>query len=149
MIKIMKINFKKEHFDKLKELAVKALFNNDTVVGRLGNPIDIVELIHGTTINSLNQIRLSLAKKIEGLEGKDEWAADDTNQVSLEKAKEQKDLVNLIIGYKRYKQEVADNKANKKALQEQLSALKESQKTPEDKIKELEAQLANIETEDF
>ena len=145
----MKINFKKEHFDKLKELAVKALFNNDTVVGRLGNPIDIVELIHGTTINSLNQIRLSLAKKIEGLEGKDEWAADDTNQVSLEKAKEQKDLVNLIIGYKRHKQEVADNKANKKALQEQLSALKESQKTPEDKIKELEAQLANIETEDF
>ena len=145
----MKINFKKEHFDKLKELAVKALFNNDTVVGRLGNPIDIVELIHGTTINSLNQIRLSLAKKIKGLEGKDEWAADDTNQVSLEKAKEQKDLVNLIIGYKRYKQEVADNKANKKALQEQLSALKESQKTPEDKIKELEAQLANIETEDF
>lgn len=145
----MKINFKKEHFDKLKELAVKALFNNDTVVGRLGNSIDIVELIHGTTINSLNQIRLSLAKKIEGLEGKDEWAADDTNQVSLEKAKEQKDLVNLIIGYKRYKQEVADNKANKKALQEQLSALKESQKTPEDKIKELEAQLANIETEDF
>lgn len=145
----MKINFKKEHFDKLKELAVKALFNNDTVVGRLGNPIDIVELIHGTTINSLNQIRLSLAKKIEGLEGKDEWAADDTNQVSLEKAKEQKDLVNLIIGYKRYKQEVADNKANKKALQEQLSTLKESQKTPEDKIKELEAQLANMETEDF
>lgn len=145
----MKINFKKEHFDKLKELAVKALLNNDTVVGRLGNPIDIVELIHGTTINSLNQIRLSLAKKIEGLEGKDEWAADDTNQVSLEKAKEQKDLVNLIIGYKRYKQEVADNKANKKALQEQLSALKESQKTPEDKIKELEAQLASIETEDF
>lgn len=145
----MKINFKKEHFDKLKELAVKALLNNDTVVGRLGNPIDIVELIHGTTINSLNQIRLSLAKKIEGLEGKDEWAADDTNQVSLERAKEQKDLVNLIIGYKRYKQEVADNKANKKALQEQLSALKESQKTPEDKIKELEAQLANIETEDF
>lgn len=145
----MKVNFKKEHFDKLKELAVKALLNNDTVVGRLGNPIDIVELIHGTTINSLNQIRLSLAKKIEGLEGKDEWTADDTNQVSLERAKEQKDLINLIIGYKRYKQEVADNKANKKALQEQLSALKESQKTPEDKIKELEAQLANIETEDF
>lgn len=145
----MKINFKKEHFDRLKELAVKALLNNDTLVGRLGNPIDIVELIHGTTINSLNQIRLSLAKKIESLEGKDEWAADDTNQVSLEKAKEQKDLVNLIIGYKRYKQEVNDNKVNKKALQEQLSALKESQKTPEDKIKEIEAQLSSIETEDF
>ena len=145
----MKINFKKEHLDKLKELAVKMLFNNDTIVGRLGNPIGITELIHGTTINSLNQIRLSLAKKIESLESKDEWAADDVNQLSLEKAKEQKDLVNLIIGYKRYKQEVADNNATKKALQEQLSILKESQKTPEDKIKELEAQLASIDTEEF
>ena len=103
----MKINFKKEHFDKLKELAVKTLLNNDVIVGRLGNPINIVELIHGTTINSLNQIRLSLTKKIESLEDKDEWATDDSNQVALEKAKEQKDLVNLIIGYKRYKQEVA------------------------------------------
>ena len=145
----MRINFKKEHFDKLKELAAKALLNNDTVIGRLGNPIDIVELIHGTTINSLNQIRLSLAKKIEDLENKDEWTAGGTNQVSLEKAKEQKDLVNLIIGYKRYKQELADNKATKKALEEQLSTLKESQKTPEDKIKEIEAMLANMETEDF
>lgn len=145
----MKINFKKEHFDKLKELSVKALLNNDTIVGRLGNPIDIVELIHGTTVNSLNQVRLSLAKKIEGLEGKDEWAAEESNQVALEKAKEQKELVNLIIGYKRHKQEVADNKAAKKALQEQLVALKESQKTPEDKIKEIEAQLTSMETEDF
>lgn len=145
----MKINFKKEHLIRLKELAVKMLFNNDVIIGRLGNPIGIVELIHGTTINSLNQIRLSLAKKIESLEGKDEWAADDTNQVSLEKAKEQKDLVNLIIGYKRYKQEVTDNNATKKALQKQLSILKESQKTPEDKIKELEAQLASMDTEEF
>ena len=60
------------------------------------------------------------------------------------KAKEQKELVNLIIGYKRYKQEIADNKANKEALLEQLNTLKESQKTPEDKIKELEDKLANI-----
>lgn len=145
----MKINFKKEHFAKLQELAVKMLFNNDTIVGRFGNPIGIVELIHGTTINSLNQIRLSLAKKIESLEGKDEWAADDTNQVSLEKAKEQKDLVNLIIGYKRYKQELEENFALVEDLQKQLTVLKESQKSPEDKIKELEAQPASISTEEF
>lgn len=145
----MKINFKKEHFDRLKELAVKALFNNDVIIGRIGNPINIVELVHGTTVNSLNQVRLSLAKKIEGLEGKDEWAAEEESQATLEKAKEQKELVNLIIGYKRYKQEIADNKASKKALQEQLTMLKESQKTPEDKIKEIEAQLANMETENF
>lgn len=140
----MKINFKKEHFDKLKELAVKALFNNDVIMGKLGTPINIIELMHCTTINSLNNIRLSLAKKIESLEGKDEWTSDEVNQGSLLKAKEQKELVNLIIGYKRYKQEIEDNKANKEALLEQLNELKESQKTPEDKIKELEEKLANI-----
>ena len=145
----MKVNFKKEHFDRLKELAVKALLNNDAVIGRIGNPINIVELLHGTTINSLNQIRLSLTKKIEGLEGKDEWAADDTNQVSLEKAKEQKELVNLIIGYKRYKQELEENFALAEDIQEQLRSLKESQKSPEDKIKELESKLATLETEEF
>lgn len=145
----MKVNFKKEHFDRLKVLAVKALLNNDAVIGRIGNPINIVELLHGTTINSLNQIRLSLTKKIESLEGKDEWAADDVNQVSLEKAKEQKELVNLIIGYKRYLQELGEINANKKALQEQLTALKESQKSPEDKIKELESQLASLDIETF
>lgn len=140
----MKINFKKEHFDKLKELAVKTLLNNDVIMGKLGTPINIIELIHCTTINSLNNIRLSLAKKIESLEEKDEWTSNELNQGSLLKAKEQKELVNLIIGYKRYKQEIADNKANKEALLEQLNELKESQKTPEDKIKELEDKLANI-----
>lgn len=140
----MKINFKKEHFDKLKELAVKALLNNDVIMGKLGTPINIIELIHCTTINSLNNIRLSLAKKIESLEEKDEWTSNELNQGSLLKAKEQKELVNLIIGYKRYKQEIEDNKANKEVLLEQLNVLKESQKTPEDKIKELEDKLANI-----
>lgn len=145
----MKVNFRKEHSDKLQELALKALFNNDVVIGRIGNPINIVELLHGTTINSLNQIRLSLTKKIESLEGKDEWVADGVNQESLEKAKEQKELVNLIIGYKRYLQEIEDVNANKKALQEQLTALKESQKSPEDKIKELESKLASLDIETF
>ena len=73
----MKINFKKEHFDKLKELAVKALLNNDVIMGKLGTPINIIELIHCTTINSLNNIRLSLAKKIESLEEKDEGTSNE------------------------------------------------------------------------
>lgn len=124
-------------YDKTTKFAFNSYFNS------------IVELLHGTTINSLNQIRLSLTKKIENLEGKDEWAADAVNQVALEKAKEQKELVNLIIGYKRYQQEIEEINANKKALQEQLAVLNESQKSPEDKIKELESKLASLDIETF
>ena len=46
--------------------------------------------------------------------------------------------------------EVAEAKAKKAELTAQLKELKESQKTPEDRIKELEAQLTAIDAdEDF
>ena len=39
--------------------------------------------------------------------------------------------------------------AKKRELSAKLAELKESQKTPEDRIKEMEAELASLNTEDF
>lgn len=75
-----------------------------------------MELIHTTSINTLNSIRLSLVKQIEKLESQDEWIADNTSQYGLEKAKEQKELINLIIGYKRYQLEAQQISAKKAEL---------------------------------
>ena len=52
--------------------------------------------------------------------------------------------MNLIIGYKRYLLEQQQTSELKKQLKKTLEDLKESQKTPEDKIKEIEAQLAEL-----
>lgn len=144
-----KINFTKEHFDKMCVLALGMLINNEVITTKMGQTLNIVELLHTTTINTLNSIRLGLETKIKNLEGEDEWVASPVSQAKLNKTKEQKELVNLIIGYKKYKLEAEETAKKKAVLIEKLKALKESQKTPEDKIKELEAELAGIEDTNF
>lgn len=144
-----KINFTKEHFEKLKALAVEMLLSNDVVLTKLGQSLNIVELIHTTTINTLNNIRLSIVKSIENLENQDEWVASSSSQSMLEDLKKKKELVNLIIGYKRWKAEKAETERQRSELNGQLKALKESQKTPEDKIKELEEKLKTLDSKEF
>lgn len=145
----MAINFKKEHFDKMCGLALTMLLENKTATTKMGQPLNIVELLHTTTINTLNSMRLNLIKEISNLENRDEWLADDTSQKKLDELKEQKELINLIIGYKRMKLEAEEIGKKKTALTAQLKALEESQKTPEDKIKELKEQLAALEEPNF
>lgn len=145
-----KINFTKEHFNKMCTLLMSMLLRNEVISSKLGTPINVVELLHTTTINSLNNIRLTLSNKIKQLESQDEWIASEINAQQLNIAKRQKELVNLVIGYKRYKMEVEENIKKKAELTAKLKALKESQKSPEDKIKEIEAELSAIdETETF
>lgn len=139
----MKINFTKQHMERLIDLADEALFDKATVYTKLGQPLNIYELIHTTSINQLNEIKSNLAKKIEKIEEQDEWVTPDGDQ--LQAMKDTKELVNLIIGWKRYNLELSENARKKKELTEKLTELKESQKTPEDRIKEIEAQLKELE----
>ena len=144
-----KINFTQEHFEKLKAYAVEMLFTQETVTTKLGQTLNIVELLHTTTINTLNSIRLQLGKEIETIENQDEWVSDNTSQRKLENLKVKKELVNLIIGYKRFVQEQTEIARERASIEDELVRLKESQKTPEDKIKELESKLNDLNTVNF
>lgn len=144
-----KINFTQEHFEKLKAYAVEMLFTQETVTTKLGQTLNIVELLHTTTINTLNGIRLQLSKEIETIENQDEWISGNTSQRKLENLKAKKELVNLIIGYKRFVQEQTEIARERAHLEDELSRLKESQKTPEDKIKEIESKLNDLNTVNF
>lgn len=143
----MKIKFTTEHYAKLKELAAQALFKGTIVYTKLGQPLNICELLHTTSINQLNEIKINLAKKIEKIEAADEWVAPDNDK--LQAMKDSKELVNLIIGWKRFIMEKEANARRKEELSEKLAELKESQKTPEDRIKEMEAELAALDEDDF
>lgn len=145
----MKINFTKEHSEKLKSLLLDMLLNNDTIDGVLGQPLNVVELLHTTSIKGLNNIRISLGKKIEALESQDEWVASIVSQTQLDNLKTSKELVNLIIGYKRHLMEVAEIENKKNILKAQISRMKEEAKTPEDRLKEAEAELASLENPNF
>lgn len=142
-----KINFTKEHLEKMKELAIDMLLNNMSITTNMGTVLNISELMHTTTIGTLNKIRLTLTKKIRDAEDKDEWV-DFSDSKYLDTIRKQKDLVNLIIGWKRYNMEKEANEARRKELEKKLDELKESQKTPEDKIKELEAQIKGLSDEE-
>lgn len=137
-----RINFTPEHLTRLKELSIDFLFNNKVIHSRLGNPMNIHELLHLTTINSLNNIRQECKSLVRRIEDKDEWIVSDS--IALKEAKESEELVNLIIGYKRYQNEQNSILRKKAALQEQLNELKESQKTPAERIAEIEAQIAQL-----
>lgn len=128
---------------RLLDLANEALFNRSSVTTKLGQVLNIYELLHTTSINQLNEIKVGLIKKIEKMEQGDEWL--DPDNAKLQALKETKELVNLIIGWKRYNLELSENARKKEELTEKLNELKESTKTPEDRIKELEAQLSELE----
>ena len=76
------------------------------------------------------------------MEEADEWVNPDNDK--LAQMKNLKELVNLIIGWKRYNLEIQENKIKKAELTKKLEELKESTKTPEDRIKEMEAQLKEL-----
>jgi chromosome segregation ATPase len=128
---------------RLYDLANEALFDKVSVQTKLGQVLNIYELLHTTSINQLVEIKASLSKKIEKMEEADEWISPDNDK--LAQMKNLKELVNLIIGWKRYNLEIQENKIKKAELSKKLEELKESQKTPEDKIKDLEAQLKELE----
>lgn len=141
-----KIIFTKAHYDCMCEHLLEMLINNEVIQHKMLT-LDVTALLHTTTINTLNSIRLDLKKAIDNLENQDEWSTTELNQKKLASLKDKKELVNLIIGYKRWKEEQESIKQARKLLLEELDDLKESQKTPEDKIKELEDKLANLKVE--
>jgi chromosome segregation ATPase len=145
-----KVNFTKEHMARLKALATEMLFKNDHIGTNLGQLLNVVDVLHCTTINSLTKIRLDLAKKIEQLENADEWVTTDREQLILSEMKDRKEFVNLVIGYKRYMDELATISAKKEKLQKEIDRLKDEQKTPADRLKEAEEALAALNSgEDF
>lgn len=145
----MKINFTQEHFQRMQHLLLGMLLNNETINNKLGQPLNVVELLHTTSIQGLNGIRLSLGKQIEALENQDEWVASPVSQAKLENLKVSKELVNLIIGYKRFQFEAEEVAKKKAELVNRIAQMKEEAKTPEDRLKEAEAELAALESPSF
>ena len=136
------INFTKDHENRLKELACEMLFNNGVIQTKLGQPLDIVALLHSTAINTLNEIRNRFSNTIAKMEEADEWVEKDTTKI--EKQRKAKELVNLIIGWKRLNLELKERERRIAEIDKQLNDIDEATKTPEDKKKELIAEKAKL-----
>lgn len=140
----MKINFTSENKSRLEELALKFLFNNVVFTVSLGTVINVVDLLHNTAIKSLVYIYTTLKKEIATLEESDRWSMTDTENKKLAMLKEKYEFVDLLIGYKKYCAELEEIEKKKIELAEKIDALKDSQKTPAERIAELEKQLSEL-----
>lgn len=139
-----KINFTTENKSRLEELATKFLFGNLPIQGPIGTSMRVEDLLHNTSINSLVSMNSHLKKQIASMSDLDEWSCTDADTWKLERLKESQELVSLVIGYKKWLVEQDEISEKKAALAAQIDSLKESQKTPAERIAELESQLANL-----
>ena len=125
--------FTKTHFDNLSQLIIEALFKDKTFYNNLNMPITIYDLVNNTTINSLTSMYSKALRKLNEVEQQNEWKETDTTELI-----KTTQLLNLLIGYKTYSNEVKERKEKRKLLEEKLNTLKEASKSPEEKIKEIE-----------
>lgn len=125
--------FTKTHFDNLSQLIIEALFKDKTFYNNLNMPVTVYDLVNNTTINSLTSMYSKALRKLNEVEQQNEWKETDTTELI-----KTTQLLNLLIGYKTYSNEVKERKEKKKLLEEKLNTLKEASKSPEEKIKEIE-----------
>ena len=139
-----KVNFTTENKSRLEELATKFLFGNLPIQGPIGTSMRVEDLLHNTSVNSLVSMNAHLKKQIASMSDLDEWSCTDADTWKLERLKETQELVSLVIGYKKWLAEQEEISEKKAALSAQIDSLKESQKTPAERIAELEKQLADL-----
>ena len=89
-------------------------------------------------------MKQNLDKKISAKESADEWSMTDEEQKKLDELKSKSELINLVIGWKKYIAYQDEMAAKKAELDKMINDLEESQKTPEEKINELKAQRAAL-----
>lgn len=139
-----KINFTKEHLQKLKEAATKMLFANSVVDGLVGSKLTVHDLIHNTTINTLITINSNMKREIEKISNLDEWSMTEYQQRKLANLKEIQEFVNLLIGYKKNRAEIEADKSKLAELRAKQAELQESTLTPEDRLKALEKEISEL-----
>lgn len=140
----MAVNFTPEHKKSLEDLAVKRLFDNKVITNAFGSPLSVSDLIHNETLNSLKSLHRNLKKQLENLEGDDSWSVTEAQSLKIASLKEDVEFLNLLIGYKYWKSEEASKERKKANLETEINALKESMKSPEDRLKEMEEKLKSL-----
>lgn len=138
------VTFTKEHEAKLDVMLAKAVKKNHIIQYGIGQIYTVIELLHAVSMGTLRKMYSSLKKQIAAEEDKDEWNSV-TNTDKLDQLREDRDLVNYIIGYRSKNEEIAALAKKKAELLAKRAELKKSTMTPGDLMKEIDDELAKLE----
>lgn len=142
-----KINFTDEHKNNLEKLYVALSFSGETLANKFGaGTINPYDALHNTSVSTLKSIHSQLKSEIAKKESDtDEWTNSEYDQRQLGLKKKWVEYIHLVIGYKRSEEEKARNSKEIRDLKKELETLRSNNMSPEDKIKAVEAKIAEME----
>ena len=139
-----KINFTPEHKARLDVLLLAMLFGNLIVKSVLGTELTAQSLLNDSTINTLQTLLGNFKRAIENLENVDAWNMSSDQEKKLQELKDTKELINLVIGYRKYTEQVASEKQQVRKLKAELSRIKAENTTPAEKMKAIEEKILSM-----
>ena len=139
-----KITFTKEHQARLETLATRFLFANITFQGSMSTNYTVGQLIHDTTIRTLEDMLSKIKISKSKLEGGSKWRRAVSEQSKLRELSDKEEFIDLLIGYKLFIEQEEDLMAQRAKLRAEIEALKEDSMTPAERIKAKEDALAAL-----
>lgn len=140
-----KINFTKEHQDRLNALAGEALIKGTVFKPTIGTEVNIYDMFHNLSIGTLQAFNKKLKKEIDDSET-DDWTNSETQERKINDLKKRQELVFLMVGFKKSEEEKTTLRLKATQTRAELKALQESVEKPEDKIKRKMEELAALES---
>lgn len=142
-----KINFTAEHRESLNKLFLDLSFSGETLSNKFGaGTVSPYDALHNVSMSTLKTAHSTLKNEVAKKEADtDDWTSTEYDQRQLGLKKKWIEFLHLMIGYKRSEEEKARNSKELREMKRQLEELKESTLKPEDKIKAMEAKIAEME----
>lgn len=139
---MQKINFTEEHLQKLRSLIADYVLEDKKITGKFGDTYGVSELMV-QSISSLNELYSLAKKRYESYSTPNsEWIAPNDDVCTIHR--NDMEFISLIIGYKLKQVELKEIEDKKSELQSKIDTLKESMKSPSERLEELEAELNAI-----
>lgn len=134
--------FTGEHLSELKSVYTELSFSGEVIDGPMGaNKLTPYDLLHSASVTSLQGVYTRLKKNIEGKSDLDEWSMTEYQQRQIKMMTNWKQFVHLMIGYRKWQAENIFNANKKRELSAKLKQLKEDLLTPEEKLRQLQAEI--------
>ena len=141
----MKINFTTEHNTKLLEALTEMLISGRTIKGLMGVEYNVHQLLHELSINTIQKMYIDKTKEVTTTASLDEWSMKQYQQEKLNQLKKDQEMIHLLIGYKKYQSESLAALEKLKEKKNLLKKLQDETKTPDQRIKELAEEIAEME----
>ena len=148
----MKITFSPENERQLKDLFLELGFSGATLPGKFGaNSFNVMQLMHTSTIETLQGLYQNLEKEIDTLGKVNKWTAPIATTQRIENLKKWYNFIDLLIGYKLFAtqeqataEKLRKEKAQKLSILTKASEAKEIERINGLSKEELDAEIAAL-----